>query len=133
MKRARILTHRLDDGIWVIVVDGEYDIFNRRDLQIDLELIFAIGTRLVLDLSRATLIDSTVLRLLVCAHKRAERSSGAFAVVAPRHRAARRLLEITQAQAIFPTFTTRPQAIDWCRLPAHAAAPSHDAVPLARA
>jgi anti-anti-sigma factor len=126
-----VLTHRLDDGIWVIVVDGEYDILNRRDLQADLELIFAIGTRLVLDLSRAMLIDSTVLALLVSAHKRAERSSGAFAVVAPRHRAAKRLLELTQARTIFPTFTTRPDAIEWCR-PTRAAARSHDAVPLTR-
>jgi anti-anti-sigma factor len=131
MKRARILTHRLDDGIWVIVVDGEYDVFNRRDLQADLELIFAIGTRLVLDLSRAMLIDSTVLRLLVSAHKRAERSCGAFAVVAPRHRAAKRLLELTQARTIFPTFTTRQEAIEWCQL-TRAAARSDDAVPLAR-
>ena len=129
MKRARVLTHRLDDGIWVIVVDGDYDISNRRDLQSDLDLLFAIGTRLVLDLSRAMLIDSTVLSLLVSAHKRAERSSGAFAVVAPRHRAARRLLDLTQAGAIFATFPTRPEAIEWCQL-TRAAAPSGDVVPL---
>jgi anti-anti-sigma factor len=131
MKRARVLTHRLDDGIWVIVVDGEYDIFNRRDLKADLELIFAIGTRVVLDLSRAMLIDSTVLALLVSAHKRAERPSGAFAVVAPRKGGAKRLLELTQARTIFPTFTTRTEAIEWCR-PTRAAARTDDAVPLVR-
>ena len=64
------------------------------------------------------------------AHNRAERSSGAFAVVAPRHHAAKRLLELTQAGTIFPTFTTRQEAIHWCRL-ARAAAPSDDAAPLA--
>lgn len=130
MKHSRILTNRLDDGVWVIVVDGEYDVSNRSDLQSDLDLLFRIGTRLVLDLSRAVLIDSTVLRLLVSAHKRAERPSGAFAVVAPRHRAARRLLQLTQARTIFPTFTTRPEAIEWCRL-AGAASPSHEVARLA--
>ncbi|HEY2825070.1 MAG TPA: STAS domain-containing protein, partial [Gemmatimonadales bacterium] len=82
-------------------------------------------------LSRAMLIDSTVLRLLVSAHKRAERSSGVFAVVAPRHRAAKRLLELTQARTIFPTFTTRQEAIQWCQL-TRTAARSDDAAPVAR-
>lgn len=127
MNHACILTHRLDDGIWVIVVDGENDISNRRDLQGDLDLIFSIGTRVVLDLSRAMLIDSTVLRLLVSAHKRAERASGAFAIVAPHHRPARRLLELTQGRTIFLTFTTRREATEWCRL-TRAATPSDDAV-----
>ena len=129
MKRARIVTQRLDDGVWVIAVDGEYDISNRRDLVADLELVFAIGTRVVLDLSRTMLIDSTVLGLVVNAHKRAERATGAFAVVAPRHRAARRLFELTQAMTILPTFATRSEAVAWCRR-TDASAQSDDVVPV---
>jgi anti-anti-sigma regulatory factor len=116
MRRACILTHRLDDGVWTIVVDGEHDISGQRELASHLEFVFAIGTCIVLDLSRALLIDSSVLRLLVYAHKRAENSSpGSFAVVAPRGRAATRLWDLTRAGTLFTAFSTQADAIDWCR------------------
>jgi len=69
---------------WVVELSGEHDLSTVGDLRESLEAIFAQGTLVVIDLSAATFIDSSILGELVRAQRRVDRDSGEqLAVVAP--------------------------------------------------
>ena len=96
------VTH-LGGDRWVIALDGEHDISTVSHFQDELDRVFATGTSLVLDLSDATFIDSSVIRTLLAAHQRAQATTGEqLAIVAPPGGIAERVLDLTGLQASAP-------------------------------
>jgi anti-sigma B factor antagonist len=82
-------------GTWTVVgVSGEIDVATSTSLQEALDTSLSDQTRVVVDLSGVTFLDSTGLGVLLRAHKRAESTDGELKVVV-RHQNVRRVFEVT--------------------------------------
>jgi anti-anti-sigma factor len=94
----------------VLILRGEHDLSTSPALDAELDAGFAHGTSVVVDLTEAGFIDSSVAGALM----RAAQSTGASLVVlcAPVGSPARRLLDMVGITRVIPTFETRAQAID---------------------
>jgi anti-sigma B factor antagonist len=72
----------LDDGRHVIAVRGEIDLFTAPDLQATLlGAIDAGRTRIVIDLTQTSFLDSTALGVLIGAIKRLRTRDGSLTIV----------------------------------------------------
>jgi anti-anti-sigma factor len=108
-----IAVERAEPGVEVIVVTGEHDISTAPELERRLEAAFESGHAVVIDLLGATFIDSTVLRVLICAREQAgERSIGfRCALGESTGHGVRRLLELTGMAGRLQAVPTRADAI----------------------
>ena len=80
----RIKDEEIDATTQVVGVEGDVDLYSAPELKSHvLTAIDAGKTRLVVDLSKASFIDSTTLGVLVGARKRLREREGAIAVVCP--------------------------------------------------
>ena len=114
LQRSRISTDDLDGAIRVVTLVGEHDLSTRQDVLAELERVRIAGASVIVDLSEADFIDSSVLSALVAAQRRAEWTPGRrFGVVVPARGAARRLFDLTDVGSVFATFASRSDAIDW--------------------
>jgi anti-anti-sigma factor len=114
MRQSRFVTRPLGSSVSILAVEGEHDLATRQDLRGALERIFADGRNVILDLSGATFIDSTILGLLFYTQSRAKRRTGErFCVVASPGGAADRLFTLTGASTLFSTFPSRGEAVAW--------------------
>jgi anti-anti-sigma factor len=99
---------RIDVGeVAVVVLAGEHDLATSPSLVATLEDTARPGSRVVVDLTAATFIDSTALRALLTGAQDADR----FAIVAPTGAAPRRLLDMTNISGLYPVVETREQAL----------------------
>ena len=74
--------------------------------------MFDTGTSIVLDLSDATFIDSSVIHTLIATHQRAQATPGEqLAIVAPDGTIAARVLELTGLDDRLPIYQTTPAAL----------------------
>jgi anti-sigma B factor antagonist len=94
------------NGSTIVAVAGEIDLHSAPTFRD--ELIAAIAEhspRLVVDLTEVTFLDSSGVGVLVGALRRARAQRGWVRLVAPA-RGARRVLEITQLDRVFPIHDT---------------------------
>lgn len=97
---SRIATEHEGGRYFLIALRGEWDLYNRPELEAALlQAEAAAESLIVLDLSRATFIDSSVLGALVEARKRLEERVE-IAVVA-EDRQIRKVFEITGLDSVF--------------------------------
>ncbi|MGW2258838.1 STAS domain-containing protein [Streptomyces sp. NPDC001780] len=89
---------------WVVVADGEYDMHSIPPLAHALTTAAATHAKVVLDTSRVTFADSSLVNLLVLVHQRT-----ALRVAAPGPRL-RRLLDITGVDTILHVRSTVEEA-----------------------
>ena len=102
--------HRHDD-LWVVALVGEHDLSNAEAIERRLLDVHSHGTRVVLDLSDTTFMDSTVLRVILQEqHRSATNPKDALTVVAPHGSPARRLLELVQPRGLL-LVETREDAV----------------------
>jgi anti-sigma B factor antagonist len=101
----------LDDLRHVVAVRGEIDLFTAPDLKAMLvEAIDGGKTRIVVDLSETTFLDSTALGVLIGAIKRIRARDGALTLVNTDPNIAK-TFEITGLDQIFTIVPTRDEAI----------------------
>lgn len=101
-----------DCGVWVLTLRGEHDMSTEPSLRQELDRVFAAGSAVVVDLSRAEFIDSSVLDALVYGHRRATQEPHQVAVVMPdSDRPVARLLSVAGVTSILDTYTSRADAI----------------------
>ena len=109
---GRIVVDKLGWSLWVVELEGEHDLSNVARFQALLAGIFAQGTTVVVDLSRVTFLDSSVLRELILAQQRVDGDpSEELAIVAPRDGVAARLIDVVDAGRMFSMFETRAEAL----------------------
>ena len=110
-----ISTTHLGAALWLLRLEGEHDVSTVARLREAIEGVFAQGTCVVLDLSQATFVDSSVLGELIRAHNRvAATRDEKLAVVAPASSAAARLFDLTGVDDTwFPRFESRTDALAW--------------------
>ena len=115
MARSDIRTRRVD-SIGLVELVGEHDVATTTELQDALDGVFAPGAAVVVDLSAATFIDSSVLGVLLRAEIRTSRGRGdQFAVVAPKGSAAAALFDLVDARhTCFATFESVDDAVESC-------------------
>ena len=110
----------LDDAaedVVVVVVEGEHDIYTAPTLRERLDEALARGGGVVIDLSTATFVDSSVLGALLDARRRALEAAQGFVVcigesVEP---GVQRILDVTGLVPVLPVVNGRDAAIDAVR------------------
>ena len=88
---------------WLITLQGEHDISTQALLRSELGRVREAGGPLVVDLSRARFIDSTVIGALVLAW---QQGGGGFALVAPANYEGTRLVELIGIGSVIPVYPT---------------------------
>ena len=108
----------IDGDTHVIVLGGEVDLYTAPEFKERMvELIDGGKTRIVVDLSEATFIDSTTLGVLVGGVKRLRPSGGALALVCTDQNITK-IFEITGLDRVFPIHATREEALGSLSSPA---------------
>ena len=110
----------LDDAagdVIVVVIEGEHDIYTAPTLRVRLDEALDRGGGVVVDLTGATFVDSSVLGALLDARRRAHESQQGFVVsigdtVEP---GVRRILDITGLVPVLPVVNGREEAIATAR------------------
>jgi anti-sigma B factor antagonist len=99
----------MDGSAAVVVASGELDAYAAPDLSAELQLI-RDRQRVVVDLSRVSFMDSTVLGLLVRATRELSEGEARVRIVLPAG-PARRIFEITALDSVLPIAETRGAAV----------------------
>src|SRR5918997_3512462 len=109
----------LDDAgdVVVVVVEGEHDIYTAPTLRERLDEAIGRGSGVVVDLTGATFVDSSVLGALLDARRRALDAGQGFVVcvsdeVEP---GVQRILDITGLVPVLPVVNGREEAIQTAR------------------
>ena len=106
-----VTSERVGDA-GVLIVSGEVDIFTAPQLKERLVEQFDAGvTRLVVDLTAVTFIDSTALGVLIGGVRRVNGAGGVMALVVDS-RPVERVLGITGLDRVFSMYHTRAEALD---------------------
>jgi anti-anti-sigma factor len=101
-------------GTRVVALYGEHDLSTAPDLEREISSVLASGSPLVLDLSGAAFIDSSVLGVIMTGHKRSvETLERGIAVVVAADTPSDRLAKLISLDTIVPTFATREEAIEF--------------------
>ncbi len=101
----------IDAARHIVAVRGEIDLFTAPELkQVLAESIEGGRTRIVVDLSETTFLDSTALGVLIGAVKRLRSRDGALAIVNVDENIAK-TFEITGLDQIFTILATREEAV----------------------
>ena len=107
------------DDVVVVVVEGEHDIYTAPTLRERLEEALSRGGGIVVDLTAATFVDSSVLGALLDARRRAIEAGQGYVVcvgvtVEP---GVQRILDITGLVPVLPVLRGRDEAIEAARSP----------------
>ena len=110
----------LDDtagDVIVVVVEGEHDIYTAPTLRERLDEALGRGGGIVVDLTAATFVDSSVLGALLDARRRALESSQGFVVCVGEtvEPGVQRILDITGLVPVLPVLRGREEAIEAAR------------------
>ena len=100
-----------DTDIAIVSLFGEHDLSTSRDLEQLFGSLLRSGEQLIVDLTQAEFIDSSVLNNLVRATKRAEERGLTVTLQVATAPAVRRVLEVTGLLSRFPIAATREEAI----------------------
>ncbi len=117
MEPNRIELDRSDDGVVVVKVIGEHDVYTAPTLRDQLQAVVAENSAFVVDLTPATFVDSSILRVLLEARREAEGEGLGFAVALDGSEGpgVRRILEVTGLMPIFPVLGSREEALQTAR------------------
>jgi anti-sigma B factor antagonist len=106
-----ITDEQLEADTYLVGVEGEIDLYSAPELKRRLAKAIDSGqTRLVVDLGRATFIDSTTLGVLIAAVKRVRPVGGTLAIVCADSNITR-IFELTGLDKVFPIRGSREEAI----------------------
>jgi anti-sigma B factor antagonist len=97
-------------GCSVVIATGEIDLHTSPGLRQALATAAGSSDRVILDLSRATFLDSTGIGVMVHALNQGRALHGrSLCLVGPRG-VVRRVLDLTQCSDVFPTYATVSEA-----------------------
>ena len=110
----------LDDSpgdVVIVAVEGEHDIYTAPTLRERLEEALGRGGGIVVDLTRATFVDSSVLGALLDSRRRALEARQGFVVCVGEtvEPGVQRILDITGLVPVLPVLQGRDDAIETAR------------------
>jgi|tagenome__1003787_1003787.scaffolds.fasta_scaffold20794108_3 anti-anti-sigma factor len=103
-------TRRLD-GIWIVAVYGELDLWNVAGLYLELDAAITAASAVIVDLTDAAFIDSTTLKALLRSCEAADAVCVRFAVVVPEAGSIRRLVDLVALSEEMSIYTTCAAAV----------------------
>lgn len=108
-----ISSARTTDRQWLVELAGEHDLSTAPALREELGRVLADGASAVVDLSEVTFIDSSVVGVLLNAHRSTAGLDGQrVLVVAPASAPPARLLDFVGARDVLHVFASRASALD---------------------
>jgi anti-sigma B factor antagonist len=111
VRTGEIALNRTDAGLAVLAMKGEHDLSTAPELRRRLDRLRAEGVAIVVDLSPATFIDSSILGVILDARRRAADDHLGFAVSqANGGDPVGRVLEITGLRRELPVHEGREEA-----------------------
>ena len=99
------------DGIIAVCVEGDFDLANAPTLGDQIDLALESGHNLIVDLSEATFIDSSVINVLVRASKAAGGRQQCMVLQLGTAAIVERVLEIVRIEQVLPRAHDRPEAV----------------------
>ena len=106
-----IKTEQLSGDAYVISLTGEVDLYTAPEFKERMVQVIEQGKKqVVVDLSKATFIDSTTLGVLVGGVKRLRPAGGSLAIVCADQNICK-IFEITGLDRVFPIHGTREDAL----------------------
>jgi anti-sigma B factor antagonist len=103
---------RTDSGIAILSISGEHDLNTAPQLRQRLEEQMDAGTGVVVDLTKASFVDSSILGVILEGARRSADSGIGFAVAqATGAQAVSRVLEVTGLRAELPVHASREDAL----------------------
>jgi anti-sigma B factor antagonist len=106
-----LATRRIGEGTFVVGLTGEVDLYTAPELKSELlRLVAEEPTRIIVDLSGATFVDSTTLGVLLGAVKRLRMIGGELVIVCSDLNI-RRILSITLLDRAFAIYDTLDDAL----------------------
>jgi anti-anti-sigma factor len=109
---GRVEVSNVAQHVWVVAVQGEHDLSTLSQLDEAISQVFAAGSRMVIDLTETSFIDSSILGGLLRARERAnQQSSDDLVVVAQPGTMPRRVIDMLGLCACLPIFDTRQAAL----------------------
>jgi anti-sigma B factor antagonist len=115
---GEIALERTDAGISVLTISGEHDLNTAPDLRRRLGELMDGGESVVVDLSPASFVDSTILGVILEGRRQAIEGGRGFAVAqGDGTEAVTRVLEITGLRDELPVHETRDGALEAASTP----------------
>jgi len=110
---GQIWTDTSEPGVIVVGLEGEHELYSATDLRRRLDTIVGEGLPVVIDLTGATFLDSSVVAVLVETRKQAWDAGVRFAIVLGDDAAepVRRMFQITRLDSILPVVNDREHAL----------------------
>ena len=99
------------EEIVAVCLQGDFDLKNARALDDQIDLALHTGNNLIVDLSEATFIDSTVLQVLVRASRDAAARQRTLILQIGTAAVVERLLEITRIERVLTRAHDRQEAV----------------------
>jgi anti-sigma B factor antagonist len=112
VRTGELATAKTDEGLCVLTITGEHDLSTAPALRRRLGSLLAEGDGIIVDLSSATFIDSSILGAILDGRRRATDAGTGFAVVhANGADAVGRVLDVTGLRAELPVHADREDAV----------------------
>lgn len=102
---------QVSDGIVAICLDGEFDLRNTPTIDDEIDRTLETGKGLILDMSDATFIDSSVIHVLVRASKAASGPGQAIVLQLGTAAIVERVLAIANIEQVLPRAHDRQEAL----------------------
>lgn len=103
VRTGELRLERTDAGLAVLTISGEHDLSTAPELRRRLEALLDEGTGVIVDLSRATFIDSSILGVILDGKRRASEAKVGYAVLHSNGaQAVDRVLQVTGLRAKLP-------------------------------
>jgi anti-sigma B factor antagonist len=116
MGTGEIVSERAEPGVEVIMISGEHDLNTAPDLRQKLSAAIRARTSIVVDLSAAAFVDSSILGALLDArHQAADQELGFAVALSGGAQSVERVLEVTGLDSTLPVHQTRSAAIQAAR------------------
>jgi anti-sigma B factor antagonist len=111
VRTGELALERTDAGLALLTVTGEHDLSTAPEFRRRLDELLDEETGVVVDLSQATFIDSSILGVIIDAKRRAADANIGYAVLHPDGAGpVDRVLEVTGLRAELPVHTEREAA-----------------------
>lgn len=111
MRTGELALERNDSGLTVVTISGEHDLSTAPNLRRRLDALLDQGSPVVVDLSPATFVDSSILGALLDGRRRfAERGVGFAVVHSEDGDAVDRVLQVTGLRSELPVHAEREEA-----------------------
>jgi anti-sigma B factor antagonist len=108
----RLTTAEIGSDEVVLALQGDVDLYTAPELKAELIRLIEVGTtRIIVDLTAATFIDSTTLGVLLGALKRLRPAGGELSIVCPDPNI-RKIFQITLLDRVFSIYETRENALE---------------------